>query len=189
MRKLTVLTAVLAACLFGCSKDNSKKPGSDYYFSFQSGNIQYSTTIDSRVQITISSNPYNSVLSMSSSRNQEQTDSAAAGLINLATWTFGIFNIGSQDTTFIGNYTTDSSTTNVKRLSAESTFRFYTRSDPHKGYFFCTYALPFSLTITEWTAASFSGTFQGKVTQYNSATHVYDTASITNGKFKLPLHH
>ena len=183
---------VLAILLFGCSKDNGKKAGSDYYFSFQSGNIQYTTAIDSLVSIQIYSHPYpppSAGLELMSARTPEQTDSAAAGLFNLATWDFGIFNRNSPDTVFTGNYTTDSTSTNVKLLTAGSDFRFYTKSDPHKGQFLTTFTLPFTITITEWTATWFTGTFQGKVAQFNSATHVYDTASITNGKFKLPVHH
>jgi hypothetical protein len=189
MTKLVRLIAALATLLCGCSKHNV---GNNYYFSFQSGNIQYSTPIvDSLFQATYSSpTGYgdDGMLTIGAFRDQQDTDSAEAGLSTLATCYIYLWNFGSPANIFSGDYTTDSSSTNLKRLDIGSDFRFYSAADPHKGQFLMSNGLPFTVTITHWTSSWFEGTFEGKVAQFNSSTSVSDTATITNGKFMLPLH-
>jgi len=187
MRKLSAFVALAAVLLCGCSKHNNT--GNSYYFSFQSGAIQYSTVIDSLVGVEISANSLDGTLSMGGFRNQSLTDSAAAGVITLATWQFYLINLIPEDSVFIGDYTTDSSAANLRQITTyeDSRFRFYTTSDPHQGQYVLTNDLPFTISITHWGSGWFAGTFYGQVVQFNPTTNVSDTATITNGKFKLPI--
>jgi hypothetical protein len=188
MRKLTVYPAMAAAVFAffgGCSKHNDGNP---YYFTFQSGTITYSSpTVDSLLQCKDTLYSTFGLMTMASFRTQAQTDSAAAGESRLATWSFYLINTGSSLNAFTGNYTTDTSAANQKKLEIESVFRFYTSYDPHHGAYYANPGLPFTVTITQFASNWFEGTFQGMVLHSNG-TGVTDTATITNGKFKLPLH-
>jgi len=187
MRKRTVsLTMAAAAFAFlsGCTKHNV---GNSYYFTFQSGTITYSSpVVDSLLQCRDTVVSTYGMITMASFRTQAQTDSAAAGESKLATWSFYLVNLSSPFDVFAGDYTSDTSGANQKRLETASDFRFYTSYDPHHGAFYSGPGLPFTVTITQFTSSWFEGTFQGMVLQSNG-TNVTDTATITNGKFKLPL--
>ena len=190
MRKLTFFTATMAALLCflcGCSKHNSG--GNPYYVSFQSGNVFYSRpVVDSIVQDqdTVEGSGYG-MITMASYRNGAETDSAAAGLMTLATWYIILDNFSSPATAFAGNYSTDTSAANHKTVSSDTRFRFYTSTDPHHGQYLVSPGLPFTVTVTQWTATWFQGTFAGKLVGTNSVTQVIDTVTLTNGKFKLPF--
>jgi hypothetical protein len=186
MRKLLAVAAALIAVLSGCSKHNA---GSPYYFSFQSGNISYSSpVVDSLLQCRDTATSTYGMISMASFRTQQQTDSAAAGLGTLATWSFYLLNLSSPFNGFTGNYSTDTSSGNTKLLeTGNSEFRFYTSYDPHHGAYYISPGLQFTVTITQYSAGWFEGTFSGKVMQTNGTTNVTDTATITLGKFKLPF--
>ena len=175
----------MVVVLCGCSKHNAG--GNNYYFSFQSGAIQYSTVVDSQVSIQFNAYPTYGLISMMSLRTTGQTDSAEAGLLKLATWEFDLVSWTSGSPSFVGNYTSDTSAGNFKRLESSSHFRFYFAGDPHKGQYITSPGLPFSVTISQWNATWFEGTVSGQVVQYDATTGAADTATITNGKFKLPL--
>jgi hypothetical protein len=187
MRKLTGLIAFAAmvAMLCGCSKHHAG--GNNYYFSFQSGAIQYTTVVDSQVRIQFNAYPTYGLISMMSLRTTEQTDSAEAGLLQLATWEFDLDSWNSGSASFVGDYTSDTGASNFKRLEPSTRFRFYTASDPHKGQYITGPGLPFTVTISQWNATWFEGTVSGQVVQYDASTGVADTATITNGKFRLPV--
>jgi hypothetical protein len=188
MRKfLQIPAAALLLFSAGCKKNNAAN-GSPWYLTFQNGAIAYTTTnIDSTVftQKIIQSPVYTS-FTMARGRTGTETDSAAAGLMPLATCYLTIENIG-KDTVFTGTYTTDSSSSNTKWFSVGSDFKFYTVADPAKGIFYADHGLPFSLTITAFTSTYVAGTFEGTMVQHNYSTNISDTTTITNGKFKLPL--
>jgi hypothetical protein len=187
MRKRTVSLAMAAAAFAffgGCTKHNIGNP---YYFTFQSGTITYSSpVVDSLLQCRDTVCSTYGMITMASFRTQAQTDSAAAGLSKLATWSFYLINLSSPFDAFTGNYTSDTSAANHKMLETASDFRFYTSYDPHHGAFYSGPGLPFTVMITQYTSSCFEGTFQGMVLQSNG-TNVTDTATITNGRFKLPL--
>lgn len=181
MRKLTVLLCLL----YGCSKHNS---GTPYYFSFQSGAIQYTTTVDSMVNCQYGPQYGDGLITMLGNRDTQLTDSAAAGAISLATWQFYLLNRSSPADAYIGTYTTDSSATNLRSLFDYSRFRFYTLADPHRGqYVIGENNLPFSVTVSQYNTSWFAGTFSGQAVGTNSMTGLTDTVTITNGKFKLPF--
>lgn len=189
MRKLTVVTAFVAVLFCGCTKHNTG--GNGYYFSFESGNVQYSTRAgDSLIYISADTiytgyTIYGS-LSIGGLRTQAMTDSAVAGLSTLVTWSFYLENHGSPLNVYMGDYTSDSSSANLKRLNSGSVFRFYNSSFPHGTQYYVSYGLPFTVTVTQWASSWFSGTFGGKVVKFDYYTNVYDTATIVNGKFRLP---
>jgi hypothetical protein len=188
MRKLTVFAAVTAALLCflcGCSKHNNG--GNSYYVSFQSGAIFYTRPVDSSVQNRITVGGAYGLMDMESYRTTQQTDSATAGLITLATWSISLGNYTAPYNTFTGNYTTDTSAANHKMLIDDTRFRFYSGTDPHRGQYVVNPGLPFTVTVTQWTASWFEGTFEGMAVGTNSVTHVLDTVTITNGKFKMPF--
>jgi hypothetical protein len=187
MRKLLPTAAVLLLFSAGCKKNNAAN-GSPWYFTFQNGAVAYTTiNIDSTVytQKIIQSPTYTS-FTMEHGRTSTETDSAAAGLMTLATCNLTLDNIG-KDTVFTGTYTTDSSSSNTKEFNVGSDFKFYSAADPAKGIFYADHGLPFSLTITAFTSTYVAGTFEGKMVQHNNSTNISDTTTITNGKFKLPL--
>ncbi len=175
----------LAALLHGCSKHNAG--GNNYFISFQSGSIQYSRVVDSLVSTTLNMEDSVVLISMSSFRTIAQTDSATAGLLTLATWELDLVNRSSPSTAYAGDYISDTVAGNLKWLESTSRFRFYTSSDPHKGQFIVDPAVPFSVSISQWNSYWFEGTFSGQVIQNNPTTGVTDTATITNGKFRLPV--
>jgi hypothetical protein len=187
MRKLTGLIAATAmvVMLWGCSKHNAG--GNNYYFSFQSGAIPYTTAVDSQVSIQFNAYPTYGLISMMSFRTTGQTDSAEAGLLKLATWEFDLDSWNSGPASFVGNYTSDTSASNFKRFEPSTHFRFYYAGDPHKGQYITSPGLPFTLTISQWNATWFEGTVSGQVVQYDATTGAADTATITNGKFRLPV--
>lgn len=187
MRQLTALLTAMAALLCGCSKHNSG--GSPYYFTFQSGTITYSSPIvDSLLQCHDTVYSTGGFISLSSFRTQQQTDSATAGLTKLATWTIVLENWSSPYNAFTGTYTTDTSGGNHKMVSIwNGDFKFYTSYDPHQGAYYMVPGLPFTVTITQFNSSWLEGTFEGQVSHTNGLTQVSDTATITNGKFKLPL--
>jgi hypothetical protein len=185
MRKLSAAVAALAALLCGCSKHNA---GSPYYCSYQSGNITYvSPVADSLLQCRDTVINNYGLLSMASYRTSQLTDSAAAGLYALATWSFTLVNTGSPAGNFAGTYSTDTGAGNTRSIEPYGDFRFYTSYDPHHGAYYLTPGLTFTVTITQYAGSWFEGTFGGKVLQTNGITGATDTATITGGKFKLPL--
>ena len=175
----------MMALLCGCSKHNAS--GNNYYVSFQSGAISYSRVVDSLVSTRLDTVGSVMIVSMSSFRTIEQTDSATAGLLTLATWELDLVNRSSPSTAYAGDYISDTIAGNLKWLESSSRFKFYTSSDPHKGQFVVDPAVPFTVSIAQWTSSWFEGTFSGQVIQNNSSTGVTDTATITNGKFRLPV--
>jgi len=184
MRKLPVLFVAIGALFCACSKHNA---GTSYYFSFQSGAFSYSNTVDSQVLVQLSSQTGYALLILSSTRTQQQTDSAQAGLLDLATWDLDIVNNSPPVDDLAGTYTPDTSGTNVRRIVTNvSRFQIYTSNDPHHGQYWIVPGLPFNITVTQWTSSWFAGTFEGMILQTNSTTNVTDTATITNGKFRLP---
>jgi hypothetical protein len=187
MRKLTFLMAAmgLTALLCGCSKHNASS--SNYYFSFQSGAIQYTTAVDSQVQVHVYSYPTYGLISMMGLRTIAQTDSAEAGFIELATWNFDLDNRNVGPASFAGDYTTDTSGSSSRWVETNTDFRFYSAIDPHKGQYIPSAGLPFTVTITQWGTTWFEGTFSGQVIQNNPSTGETDTVTITNGKFRLPV--
>lgn len=190
MRKLTFFAAAMVALLSflcGCSKHNSG--GNPYYVSFQSGTIFYSRPVEDtffQCQDTVVGSGIG-MITMESYRSTGQTDSAAAGLLTLATWDIILDNYSSPSTAFVGNYTTDTGAANHKIVRSDSRFRFYTSTDPHHGQYWVSPGLPFAVTVTRYTVAWFEGTFEGKLVGTNNMTQAIDTVSITNGKFKLPF--
>jgi len=177
--------AILAALFFSCSKHNGSN---SYYFTFQSGNITYSTAVvDSLLDCRDTTTANYGLIAMAGYRTGAETDSAAAGLIRLATWSFYCWNLSSPYNDFAGTYTTDTSAGNSRRLDTLSDFRFYTSYDPHHGTYFPKAGLPFMIAITEYNSTWFEGTFTGQVAGWNSATQSSDTATITSGKFRLPF--
>jgi hypothetical protein len=189
MRKLTI-TFVMAAAAFTFLSDCSKhNVGNPYYFTFQSGSITYSSpTVDSLLQCRDTLGSGYGLIDMASFRTQAQTDSAVAGESLLATWSFYLLSRSSSRGAFVGKYTTDTSAANQKMLEGGSAFRFYTSYDPHHGVHYTTPGLPFTVTITQITSTWFEGTFGGMVLGTNTLAGTTDTATITNGKFMLPLY-
>jgi hypothetical protein len=185
MRRLAIHLAAVAALVSGCSKHNNA--GNPYYFSFQSGNILYSHPVDSSVQNQDSMYPNGRAIRTFSTRTPQQTDSAAAGLRTLVTWSMYLLNRNSSIDTFLGNYTSDTSAANGKMLEPGSVFAFYTGYDPHQGSYYVSPGLSFTVTITQFTSAWFEGTFEGKLLRTFIPANVSDTVTITNGKFRLPL--
>ncbi|HXB33888.1 MAG TPA: hypothetical protein VNV35_10715 [Puia sp.] len=189
MRKLTIAFVMAAAAftfLSDCSKHNVGNP---YYFTFQSGSITYSSsTADSLLECRDTVEYGYGMIEMDSYRTQALTDSAAAGETTLATWSFYLWNRSSPNNAFTGSYTSDTGASNQKMLESGSVFRFYTSYDPHHGDYYTTPGLPFTVTITQITSTWFEGTFGGMVLETNYLAGTTDTATITNGKFMLPLH-
>ena len=107
--------------------------------------------------------------------------------ITLATWSIIFDNLAPPYDAFAGNYTSDTSVANHKMLRSDTRFRFYSGTDPHRGQYVVSPGLPFTVTVTQWTASWFEGTFEGMAVGTNSVTHVLDTVTITNGKFKMPF--
>ena len=187
MRKLTVLAAATAALLClpgGCSKHNA---GNSYYFSFQSGAIQYTTTVDSLVGCKYGPLYGYGSITMSGGRDNALTDSAAAGAISLATWYFTLLNQSSPADAIIGTYSTDTSATNLRFVLMGSDFRFYTLVDPHRGQYLIGPGLPFTVTVTQYNTSWFAGTFSGQAVGTNANTGLTDTVTVANGKFRLPF--
>lgn len=187
MRRLTAFVTAMAAVFCGCSKHNNA--GNPYYFTFQSGNITYSSPmVDSLLQCRDTVGSTFGFITLSSFRTPQQTDSAVAGLSKLATWTFSLADWGAPYGAFAGIYTTDTSAGNQKMISVwNSDFRFYTSYDPHQGVYYMVPGLLFTVTITQFTSSWIEGTFEGRVMHSDGLTNVGDTATVTNGKFKLPL--
>lgn len=184
MRKLPILLCALVSFFCGCSKHNQGNP---YFLTYQSGTIAYSTVMtDSLVSCTYGTGYNYDDISMLGGRNQGLSDSAAAGQIELGTWYFSLLNLSIPYTAYAGTYSTDSSAGNLRRI-AGGFFNFYTLSDPHRGRYTIGSGVLFSVTVTEYNTTWFSGTFEGKVAGFNSATQLPDTVTITNGKFKLPF--
>ena len=185
MRMPFTFVVILAALLSSCSKHNV---GTPYYFTFQSGNITYSTAVaDSLLQCRDTTTTFYGLITMAGYRTAAETDSAAAGLTKLATWSFYCWNRGAPFNDFAGTYSADTSATNSRRLDTMSDFRFYTSYDLHRGSYFPKVGLPFTVTITAYNSGWFEGTFSGQVAGWNITTQAADTATITNGKFKLPF--
>jgi hypothetical protein len=185
MRKPFTFVAALAALLSGCSKHNVGNP---YYFIFQSGAITYSTpVVDSLLLCRDTTTNSYGIITMASYRTQAQTDSAAAGLTKLATWSFYLWNRNAPFNDFAGAYSTDTGAANARRLDTLSDVKFYTSYDPHQGSYYPKAGLQFTVTITQYTSTWFEGTFTGQVAGMNITTREADTATITNGKFKLPF--
>ncbi len=185
MRMPFTFVVILAALLSSCSKHNV---GTPYYFTFQSGNITYSTAVaDSLLQCRDTTTTFYGLITMAGYRTAAETDSAAAGLTKLATWSFYCWNRGAPFNDFAGTYSADTSATNSRRLDTMSDFRFYTSYDLHRGTYFPKVGLPFTVTITAYNSGWFEGTFSGQVAGWNITTQAADTATITNGKFKLPF--
>lgn len=180
---------MMAALLCACSKHNNS--GNPYYFTFQSGNINYSSPmVDSLLYCTDTVFGTLGQISLSSYRTQAQTDSAAAGEATLVTWSINLLNYSSPTSAFSGTYISDTSAGSNRLVSIwNGDFRFYTSYDPHHGVHYVVPQLPFTVTITQVTSTYVEGTFEGQLLQTNGTTNVSDTATITNGKFKLPLRH
>jgi hypothetical protein len=184
MRKLIVSFLAIVALAWGCAKHNA---GTPYFISFQSGSILYTRPVDSLVYDSAFLGVAYGMLTMESYRTLDQSDSAAAGLRTLATWDLGLLNRDSPYSSFLGNYTTDTTAPNQKLVADGSRFIFYTSYDPHHGEYLTSPGLPFTVTVTQWNPTWFEGTFEGKVTKINPTTDVVDTATITNGRFRLPV--
>jgi hypothetical protein len=174
MRKLTFFAAALAVLLCACSKHNS---GTSYYFSFECGGTTYTTTIDSLVNIQMDT-PYHELV-FSGNRTSAMTDSASAGVLSLATWSFLLLSGTEPASNFSGTYSPDTTSTSDK-------ISFYTTGDPNLGRYAVVYNIPFTVTVSQWTSGWYAGTFSGQVVGTNGNTRQVDTLTITNGKFKLP---
>lgn len=188
MKRITQILAVALLLFAGNCKKNSGGGDNDYYFTFQNGSVSYSTNMgDSLFNVSKFRTWQVSILEIAHLRNQAETDSAQNGLGKLATWYLYMYNYNVNDTTFIGVYTTDTSSTNTKLLSPTSDFRFYTENDPHKGQYVPVYGLPFTMTISEYTSTYIAGTFEGQMVQIDYNTNTSDTTTISNGKFRIPI--
>jgi len=178
MRKLTLSLAVLALAVAGCSKHNST--GTSYYFTYTHGAIPYRSRINDSLFFMQSGIYGGNWFGLSSARNQEMSDSAAAGLLALSTWSITCWYPSGQDSSWVGTYTTD--TGNIKRGLSYVQFRFYYSNDPQQGHYDAMPGLPFSVIITAATPDYIEGTFEGKLVKGQNV----DTTTVSNGKFRLP---
>jgi hypothetical protein len=112
-------------------------------------------------------------------------DSADNGYYTLVTTDcLSGFNL-TKDSTVLGTYAHDSSSSAKKRSGIPGYLNIYSKTDINKGHWQTTANLPFTITITENSDKYIAGNFSGSLLR-NSVTQVSDSViTITNGTFKV----
>ena len=194
MKKNILLFASLLLIFQGCKK--SDPAPEHYYIKFNIGTTSYLITDTLNVLYAQNLGSYSSrptlggdaklmfAISAAIGTNSSK-DSADNGYYTLVTTDCLVgFNL-TKDSTVLGTYAHDSSSSVKKRSGTPGYLNIYSKTDLHKGHWQTTENLPFSITVTENSRKYIAGNFSGSLLR-NSITQVSDSViTITNGTFKV----